>query len=426
MNLGHALTFEEELTTVDGTRTFLTTKGPLKDGGGKVFGVFGISRDITELNEYRNELKRSELAKTRFLASAGHDLRQPLTAANMFIHALKSTALSELQIRHVQNLGHAMSTFSDLLDALLNISRLDAGVIKPEYGLIDVSEILIWLEQNFAAQARERGLSFRLYFPMSYRLHIRSDRGLMKAVLMNLVSNAIKFTEQGSILVSARRRGRHVLFQVWDTGIGIPEAEQEHIFDEFYQVDNPQRDRASGLGLGLSISRRSIALLGGEIRCRSQRHRGSVFCFQLPLAALSAPIQPRDDQAAMSAADQRFVSGKKFVVVEDDIMVAQAIAAVLQGLGGIVECFHSAEQARCDASAQQADCYIVDHMLGGALSGVQYLNRLSETAQRPVRAVLITGDTSSRFIRESADFPWPVLFKPVELSELLAALGAGR
>ncbi len=397
---------------------------PERDGAGNIVSVLGVGRDITELNEYRNELKRSELAKTRFLAAAGHDLRQPLTAANMFIHALKSTALNELQARHLQSLGHAMSTFSDLLDALLNISRLDAGVIKPEYSLIDVSDILIWLEQNFAAQARDRRLAFRLYFPMKYRLHIRSDLGLIKAVLMNLVLNAIKFTSSGSILVSARPRGADVLFQVWDTGIGISDVDMAHIFDEFYQVDNPQRDRKGGLGLGLAISRRSIALLGGEISCRSQRNRGSVFSFQLPLAAVPNPISQRDEYVGV--ADRRFAAGKRFVVVEDDAMVAQAIAAVLREMDGVVGCFYSAEAAMADASAACADYYIVDYMLGGALNGVQYLNWLGENAKNTVNAVLITGDTSSRFIRESAGFSWPVLFKPVDLSGLFATLGAAR
>jgi PAS domain S-box-containing protein len=247
-----------------------------RDLSGKVVSALGIGRDITELSESRDELSRKELAKTRFLAAAGHDLRQPLAAANLFIDALMFTAPTPQQEAIIQRLGLSMSTFKGLLDVLLNISKLDAGAIKPEYASIDMLEVFNWLEQDFSSTASDKQLGFRLHFPIKERLAVRSDIGLLKSILMNLVFNAIKFTDQGAILVSARRRGGEVLFQVWDTGTGIPEEYIEHIFDEFYQVNNPQRDRTSGLGLGLPIAKRALALLGEKITCRSRVGRGFV------------------------------------------------------------------------------------------------------------------------------------------------------
>ncbi len=202
--------------------------------------------------------------------------------------------------------------------------------------MIDVAEIFQWLEQNFAPVAGEKQLGFKLFFPMKERIVIHSDIGLINSVLMNLVSNAIKYTHKGAILVSARRRGSDVLFQIWDTGIGINEEHLEHIFDEFYQINNPQRDRSRGLGLGLSIAKRALALLGGEITCRSRSGRGSIFGFRLPLDRSQNEVT---QQLAIAAPQEdtnqeEFVRGKHFVVVEDDALVAEAMCKTLMVMGG--------------------------------------------------------------------------------------------
>jgi len=217
---------------------------------GKITNYVGTFIDFTErkkiehaLIESMHQLEEKELAKSRFLAAAGHDLRQPLAAANLFIDTLKLTNPTTQQDAIIQQLDQAMSTFNGLLDTLLHVSKLDAGVIKPEFISIDVAEIFGWLEQNFAALTAEKRIDFRFHFPIGERLIIRSDIGLVNSVMMNLVSNAIKFTSNSPIMVSARRRKGKVLFQVWDTGTGIPEECIEHIFDEFYQIGNPQRDR---------------------------------------------------------------------------------------------------------------------------------------------------------------------------------------
>jgi len=401
------------------------------DAQGRPLKMHGTIQDISERRQAAEEIRGSmrmleekELAKTRFLAAAGHDLRQPLAAANLFIDALEFSGPRPDQDTIIQRLKQAMATFNGLLDTLLNISKLDAGIIKPEHMLIHASELASWLDENFAPLATDKGIAFKLYFPAREGLAVRSDIGLLKSVLMNLVSNAIKFTAKGGILVSMRRRGDEALFQVWDTGAGIKPEHLEKVFDEFYQVNNPQRDRTRGLGLGLAIAKRAVLLLGGQIACRSQFERGSVFEFRLPLAP--GPGERTLVNAADAGPDEAprraFARGRTFVVVEDDALVAQALVNLLEGLGGQVVCFHSGEEALRSNRLDHADYYIVDYMLGGSLNGIQFLSLLRERLARTVQAVLMTGDTSPSFIRDAADLHWPVLHKPVHASRLISCL----
>ena len=315
-----------------------------------------------------------------------------------------------------------MSTFNALLDTLLNISKLDAGVIRPEYALINISEIIIWLEQNFAPVAEQKRLGLKIFFPMNRSLCVLSDFGLLKSVLINLVSNAIKFTSKGAILISVRRSGRNALFQVWDTGMGISAENMKHIFDEFYQINNPQRDRESGLGLGLPITRRTLHLLGADLTCQSKTGHGSVFGFRLPLQDACCESAQHDAAAENPLQRESFARNRRFVVVEDDKLVSQGLVAWLEGVGAEVHCFHSAEKALRHTGIEHADCYIVDYMLEGALNGIEFLNRLRRISGRHINAVIVTGDTSNDFIRDAKGFGWPVLHKPIHTSELIDRL----
>jgi PAS domain S-box-containing protein len=391
-----------------------------RDSSGSVISVLAVGRDISELNEYQAELQRKELAKTSFLAAASHDMRQPLAAANLFISALKFTELNVYQDQLVQRLELAMSNFNSLLDALLNVSKLDAGIIKPEYTSINVTELLIWLEQNLEPLASEKGIKLKFYFSVKESFAVRSDLRLIQSVLMNLVSNAVKFTSKGGVLVSARRRGSDVLFQVWDTGLGIKSEHLDRVFDEFYQINNPQGDRTRGLGLGLSIVKRALSLLGQKITCRSQYERGSVFEFRLPLDVESNQMQRKDVAAALQEDFDlaAFVRNKRFVVVEDDALVAEALGKALQGMGGEVKLYENAEAALSHAT-EDADFYIVDFMLSGSLNGMQFLNLLCQKRGKRVKAVMMTGDTSPAFVREAENCAWPVHHKPVSLSKLI-------
>lgn len=394
------------------------------DGEKLVMGlVSNISARVnaeTRLLESLRQLEEKELAKTRFLAAAGHDLRQPVAAANLFVDALKLASPTPRQSELIAKLEQSMNVFSGLLDNLLDISRFDSGLVKPQLASLNLAELFNWLEQNFAGTASAKGLRLRFFCPMNRSLVVRTDIGLLQSVLMNLASNAIKFTAHGGILVSARLRGGEVLLQVWDTGIGIAEVYQPHIFDEFYQVANPQRNREAGLGLGLSICRRAMALLGGKITCRSRPERGSVFELTLPLDGISGqmPAEP----AAAAAVTESWANGKRIVVVEDDALIANAMVNLLQGLGAEVHHFPNAEEALRHDDIGDADYFIVDYALGGELSGFQLLETLQHRRHNLLRAVILTGETSSQFIRSVADSPWPVLHKPVNYARLAASL----
>lgn len=388
--------------------------------------LMALASDITarvhaedQLRKSFRQLEEKELAKTRFLAAAGHDLRQPVAAANLFVDALKLTAPTRRQSELIGRLDQSMNVFSGLLERLLDISKLDAGLVKPQFAAFDLLELFSWLEQNFACNARNKRLRFQLFFPANGRLIVRTDIALLQSVLMNLVSNAIKFTARGGILVSARPRAGKVLLQVWDSGIGIAETNLPHLFDEFYQVDNRQRNREAGLGLGLSICQRAMHLLGGEVACRSRLGRGSVFALSLPLNGGQDEIgRLSGNKAPRPLGDEMLFKDKRIVVLEDDTLVAAGLIKLLRELGGNVRHFEHAEAALRDEGALGADFYIVDYALGGELSGLGFLQAVQQKSDAPIRAVVLTGETSSQFILGVSASPWPVLHKPVNFAKL--------
>ena len=353
-------------------------------------------------------------------------MRQPLAAANLFIDALKYTGPTANQNQIIQRLEQTMSNFNNLLDALLNVSKLDAGMIKPEYRSVSVPELFYWLEQNLAPLVDEKRIKLKFHSLKESALVVRSDIGLIQSILMNLVSNAIKFTHEGGILVSARLRGNEVLFQVWDTGLGIESEYIEKIFDEFYQINNQHRDGARGLGLGLSIVKRALSLMDRVIVCRSQIGRGSVFEFSLPLDAEfnESDLQNNNENHDDGVDQATFVHEKKFVVVEDNALVAEAVDKILTEMGAEVKLFPSAEDALSYANIEDADYFIVDFMLGGKINGIQFLNLLRQKLGKPVIGVITTGDTSPTLVREAANCDWPVLHKPVSISKLIASIRA--
>lgn len=389
-----------------------------------------ILSDITErvameerMRNSLRQLEEKELAKTRFLAAAGHDLRQPVAAANLFVDALKSTGPTERQSMLINRLDQSMTVFSDLLERLLDISRLDAGLVKPQIVSFDLAEMFGWLEQNFANSALARGLDFRIAFTLSRPLIVRTDIGLLRSVMMNLVGNAIKYTTAGGVLLTARLRRDHLLLQVWDTGCGIAQADLDKIFDEFYQVSNPQRNREAGLGLGLSICKRAMALLGGKILCRSTPARGSMFGLTLPLEETSQPVAHLAAPLPKGGQPNLF-DGKRVAVLEDDSLVAEGLINLLQAHGAQVKHFQSAEEAMQHNDILAVDYYLADYSLGDKLTGADFLQEMQRRSGRPVNGLIITGETSSRFIEGIAGLPWPVLHKPINYAKLTAALSS--
>ncbi len=249
-----------------------------------------IGRDLTErekvlrqLAQARDEAEKASRAKSRFLAAASHDLRQPILAINLFQHALGKTELSPEQRRIADYLSRSAESLSGILTELLDISRFDAGAVQPCPGPLPAAEIFHQIDTDFSPLAGVKGLRFKFFFPQK-GLVLFTDQKMLLNLLRNLIDNAFKYIETGGVLVAIRSRGDRALIQVWDTGIGIAPEHIEAIFDEYFQVGNPQRDPAKGLGLGLSIVKRLAKTLGCQVSCRSRPGKGSVFEFGVSLA----------------------------------------------------------------------------------------------------------------------------------------------
>ncbi len=249
-----------------------------------------IGRDLTErekvlrqLAQARDESEKASRAKSRFLAAASHDLRQPILAINLFQDALGKTELSPEQRRIAEYLSRSAESLSGILTELLEISRFDAGAVQSCPGPVPAAEVFHRIDAEFSPLAGVKGLRFKFFFPQK-GLVLLTDQKMLLNLLRNLIDNAFKYVETGGVLVALRSRGDRALIQVWDTGIGIAPEHIEAIFDEYFQVGNPQRDPAKGLGLGLSIVRRLAKTLGCQVSCRSRPGKGSVFEFGVPLA----------------------------------------------------------------------------------------------------------------------------------------------
>ncbi|MDR3437186.1 MAG: HAMP domain-containing sensor histidine kinase [Telmatospirillum sp.] len=234
-----------------------------------------------EVAAAKAEAALADAAKSRFLAAASHDLRQPFQAMNLYLQVLEMTPLPPRAQKALGLLRTSMMAGEELLQALLDISAFEAGVVTSNASVFPVATILMELAEEYSNLAQEHGLSFRVF---TIDAMVETDRVLAKRMCRNLVHNAFRYTEKGGILVGCRRRGARVLVQVFDTGPGIPDDKLQMIFEDFYQLDNPSRDKTKGLGLGLSIVQRTAHLLGQDVWVASRLGHGSVFSITLPIA----------------------------------------------------------------------------------------------------------------------------------------------
>jgi PAS domain S-box-containing protein len=375
-----------------------------------------------EAEKARREAEEANIAKSRFLAIASHDLRQPLQANNLFVSALARTRLSNDQRTIIQNMTIATRTLSELLDALLDISRFDADVIVPQLAPVEVYSIFQRIDSEFATQALKKNLRFKIFLP-AQPIIILADHGLLANILRNLVSNAIRYTDMGGVLIGARLRGSVLLLQVWDTGIGIKAEQLPYIYEEFYQADNPQRDRSRGLGLGLSIVRRMTGLLGYSLTCKSRYGRGTLFELSIPLNTGGLHYMPlRQKTLADARHDLGVLTGLQCVLIENDPIVISALQIWLSSHDIHTRCFSDSESALADANITAADLFITDFRIPGELNGLDFLNILQTRVAHPICGVILTGDAAHERLGVFADAAWPVLHKPISPNLLLEAL----
>ena len=372
-----------------------------------------------EAEQARHEAEEANTAKSKFLAAASHDLRQPIHAQGLFLNVLLHTNLTAEQRSLVSNISTASSATAEMLDTLLDFSRIEAGVVNPRMQAFSLQDLLNKIEREFEAQADAKGLTYR---SRETPFLVQSDPALIELILRNLVSNAIRYSDVGGLLVACRKRGTQAVLEVWDTGIGIAPEQQAEVFKEFHQVGNPERDRRKGLGLGLAIAQGLARTLGHALSLRSTPQRGSVFRLSLPLVQVT-PIRrlaPDINQSALMASGR--LRGTCVLVVDDDEAVLSGMAQLLSQWGCEVHTASAIEQALVRVQVQRPDIVISDYRLRGQRTGAEAIIALRELLGVQLPALIITGDTAPERLREAMSSGIPLLHKPLAPGALYQAL----
>ena len=361
--------------------------------------------------ERTEQLATANRAKTRFLAAASHDLRQPMHALALTVGELRETAHAPELAALARRIDRSVAALEDLLDALLDISKLDAGAIAAEKQTFPLQSVLERLADELGPAAEEKGLRFRVV-PTS--LWTESDPTLLRRILLNLAANAVRYTREGGVVVGCRRHGVQAEIVVADSGIGIGTADQARIFEEFYQAGSPQRDRAQGLGLGLAIVDRVARLLGHAITVKSQVGRGSVFSVRVPI------VPPRPGEPASAAPETGTqLAGLHVLVVDDEPDVRAALEGLLQRWGCSVETAASGGEALA-AGRASPDLVLCDLRLGEGGNGFDVLDRLKARWGANLQGVIVTADASPGRIADAHARGYPLLHKPVRPAKLRA------
>ena len=374
-----------------------------------------LAREVTL---QRDVAQQAYQTKARFLAAASHDLRQPMQALSIFHELLGSEPHSSRGAELLDSARQSADAMNMLLGALLDVSKLDANVIKTDCRPFPVRALLDEMAREFAPLASHKGLRLRI---MPCSAVIRSDPTLLGQVLRNLLSNAIRYTPSGRVLVGCRRRGGELRIEVFDTGIGIAEDQHAAIFAEFYQVDNKARDRQQGIGLGLAIVERVARLLGHPLALRSVPERGSCFAVSVPLATASDEPAAAPTEAESAPATEN-LRGRRVLLVDDEEAIRTGMGALLQGWGCEVITAGSVTDALASTRHATIDAVISDMGLPGTGNGIDAITILREHHGADLPALLVTGDTSQNALQAAGEAGLIMLHKPIKPARLRAAL----
>ena len=385
-----------------GLRSLLVSAREIREDPNAVRKILVTFDDITERKKASEALvaakhlaERANIAKSTFLAAASHDLRQPLQTLTLVQGLLAKRIKDEGNAKLIAKLEETLGAMSGMLNTLLDINQLEAGVVRPETIEFPIGTLLERLKTEFAYHASAKGLRWRVV--ASDRI-VRSDPRLLEQMIRNLLANAIKYTEQGKVLLGCRLRGRKLRIEVWDTGIGIPAGQLKAVFGEFHQLDNPARERNRGLGLGLSIVQRIGDLMEHEVSVRSWLGRGSVFVIDVPVVETKQPAQPTiggvESEAAASATGM-------ILVVEDDPAVREMLEILFEAEGHRTTSVATSNAVLALAAkrALAADVIVADYNLPGVLTGTEVVARVRATLRREIPAIILTGDISSDALR---------------------------
>jgi signal transduction histidine kinase len=377
-----------------------------------------LHRRLEQVESARAAAEQANVAKSRFFAAASHDLRQPLHSLGLFASALRDIVGNTEGRDLVRRIGDSIGALDRLFDELLDISRLDAGTVEVKRRNVALQPLFDRLAGDYFAEAAAKDLRLRFH-PTA--LAVSTDPMLLERVLANLVANAIRYTPAGGVLVGARRRGADVMVQVCDTGIGIPGDQRSLIFDEFYQVSNPGRDRRKGLGLGLAIVRRLTTLLEHPLSLRSTEGRGT--CFNLVLPFATGPIE--EPSAEEIGERLELFAGRRALIVDDDADICDATVQLMTrwGLDACAAPRYAAARELLQGGFVP-DVILADLRLGEVIDGIGVVERLRVQLNHPVPALLISGDTGARELARVKESGLLLLTKPVAPARLRSALHA--
>jgi two-component system, sensor histidine kinase len=383
---------------------------------------------IEDLRSQKDRAEAADRAKSVFLAAASHDLRQPIHALGLFLTALRAMAQSpripNAELAQIcRRMQASLDGLGQLLNMLLDVSRLDANAVQVELAPLPLAQLFVELDQEFADLAHEKGLYLHVAASSAW---VRTDATVLRRILSNLMANAIRYTQRGRVLLGVRARPQHVEIQVWDQGIGIAPEQLEAIFEEFYQIDpaRSRRNEPHGLGLGLSIVKRSARLIGAPLRVHSAPGQGSMFSITVPRATPPAE-QARPTRTEDLAACAALAPGaRRVLVIDDEEQVLMGMQQLLQVWGHRVWCANSADEAVVLAieHAHEIDLLLSDYRLGGNMTAMQAIAAVHACLPAPVPTYILTGDTSPQRIQEACELGFPLLHKPVEPSALRSIL----
>jgi two-component system, sensor histidine kinase len=369
---------------------------------------------IEELRRRKEAAEQANIAKSRFLAAASHDLRQPLHALGLFVQALEESPLANRERQVIGNIRHSVDAMEELFNALLDISRLDAGVVQPCVSTMPLATVFDRVRFEFAPIARQKRVSLTV---MKTSVHVVSDPSLLARIVRNFLANAVRYTDRGGVVLGCRRRGKTVRIEVWDTGRGIPPERHSEIFREFYQLENPERDRRKGLGLGLAIVERLSRLLDHPVELRSAVGKGSMFAITVPLGAQEdyVPIETGPDAAGVFD-----LSGSLVLVIDDEGAVQEGMAALLRKWQCEVLTAGSGKEMLQQLVTVQRlpDLIICDYRLRAGENGIEVVEMLRNEFNVDIPAVLVTGDTAPDRLRDAEASGLPILHKPLNPARL--------
>jgi two-component system CheB/CheR fusion protein len=404
-----------------GKRALLLNSRQIRDGSAAKRKILLAIDDVTErkraaeaIEAAKRQAEQANIGKSRFLAAASHDLRQPLQTISLLQGLLAIKVKDEATLKLVARLDETLSAMSGMLNTLLDINQLEAGIVRAERTRFLIDDLIERLRIEFTYHAESQGIGWHV---VTSSLAVHSDPRLLEQMLRNLLSNAMKYTTKGKVLLGCRRRGDKLRIEVWDTGPGIPEGQLQRIFEEFHQLDNPARERSRGLGLGLAIVERLAELLDHRIDVRSRPEKGSVFAIEVPLGQ-DEPVR-RPWRRQLNAEPGAHRTGA-ILVVEDEPAVREMLELLLDSEGHRTVTAADGRKAMelVARRAMQPDLVIVDYNLPNDLNGLQVITGLHNLLHHEIPAIILTGDISTDSFREIARQGRMHLNKPVKAKEL--------